>query len=158
MRGSATAAPAATGGTCRWVLAARSRAAAQRWARHLPCGPRLLPCFAPEAQPPRKARRAKARCVINARALFCEPILPPQSLPSSRVFHWVAEPLAYVMTVATAVAVYHSCADVSAAASWHGRSMAVKPRGWPCSGSLAGHSCLNFGSRFPVLTHAEHAG
>ncbi|KAL4421269.1 hypothetical protein ABPG75_010560 [Micractinium tetrahymenae] len=33
------------------------------------------------------------------------------SLPGSRTFQWVAEPLAFVMTVATAVAVYHSCAD-----------------------------------------------
>lgn len=54
---------------------------------------------------------------------------PSQSLPSSRTFHWVAEPLAFVMTVATAVAVYHSCADVSAHAAIRGRSAPVKLAG-----------------------------
>ncbi len=84
--------------------------------------------------------------------------MPPQSLPSSRVFHWVAEPLAYVMTVATAVAVYHSCADVSAAASWHGWSPAVEPYEG-CSNLLNAVARQRLPSTRPtLLASAEHVG
>lgn len=89
---------------------------------------------------PRRARRCHQSPGRQAYGLVpcpqigpCPPCPHLQSLPTSRTFHWVGEPLAFVMTVATAVAVYHSCADVSRCCRSNLRSKLWSNLGQPCA-------------------------